>query len=134
MQEKTQTWNDINFTKLLLKDNNIDIIYWDGTNWESETFCTDARSYTGVSPPICSYCKISHFNVNVWWHYWNSRGSFCLLRVPVPQNDCFMEVKLSVFRVHWVSAIALSHLPCEQSVQDFTMRCKQFWCCFYYLL
>ena len=37
------------------------------------------------------------------------RGSFCLLRVPVSQNDCFIEVKLPVFRVHWVSVIALSH-------------------------
>ena len=36
------------------------------------------------------------------------RGSFCLLRVPVSQNDCSMEVKLPVFRVHWVSVIALS--------------------------
>ena len=36
------------------------------------------------------------------------RGSFCFLRVPVSQNDCLMEVMLSVFRVHWVSVIALS--------------------------
>ena len=36
------------------------------------------------------------------------RGSFCLLRVPVSQNDCSMEVELSVFRVHWVSVMALS--------------------------
>ena len=36
------------------------------------------------------------------------RGSSCLLRVLVSQNDFFMEVKLSVFRIHWVSVIALS--------------------------
>ena len=36
------------------------------------------------------------------------RGSFCFLSVPVSQNDCLMEVMLSVFQVHWVSVIALS--------------------------
>ena len=36
------------------------------------------------------------------------RGNLCFLRVPVSQNDCLMEVMLSVFRVHWVSVIALS--------------------------
>ena len=36
------------------------------------------------------------------------RGSLCFLRVPVSQNDCLMEVMLSVFMVHWVSVIALS--------------------------
>ena len=37
------------------------------------------------------------------------RGSFCFLRVRRSQNDCFIKVKLSVFRVYWVSVIALSH-------------------------
>ena len=36
------------------------------------------------------------------------RGSFCFLSVPVSQNDCLMEVMLSVFRVRWASVIALS--------------------------
>ena len=50
------------------------------------------------------------------------RGSFCFLRVPMSQNDCFMKVKLSVFGVHWVSVITLSHHACVQSVQDFATR------------
>ena len=36
------------------------------------------------------------------------RGSFFFLRVPVSQNDYLMEVMLSVFKVNWVSVIALS--------------------------
>ena len=36
------------------------------------------------------------------------RGRLCFLRVPVSQNDCLMEVMLSLFRVHRVSVIALS--------------------------
>ena len=38
------------------------------------------------------------------------RSSFCFPRVPVSQNDCLMELMLSVFRVQClgVSVIALS--------------------------
>ena len=112
--------------KLFLKDIKTDIIYWDSTTRESRIFCIDAQFYTGVSLPICSYCKLLHFNVNVWRHYWNSRCSFHFLRVQVSQNDCFMEVKLSVFDINCVSAIALSRPPSEQSVQDFAIRCENF--------
>ena len=52
------------------------------------------------------------------------RGSFCFTGVLVSQSDCFMEVKLSVFGVHWVSVIALSHPPRDQSAQDFPTRYK----------
>ena len=55
-----------------------------------------------------------------------SRGSFHFLRLPVSQNDCFIEVKLSLFGVHWVIVIALSLPPREQSAQDFVKRCRIF--------
>ena len=54
------------------------------------------------------------------------RDSFSFLRVPLSQNECFMKVKLSVFRVNWVSVIAPSRLSCEQSVQDLLTRCENF--------
>ena len=54
------------------------------------------------------------------------RGSFCFLRVPVSQNDCFMWVKLSVFAVYWVSVIAPWRSPCEQSVQDLATKWENF--------
>ena len=50
-------------------------------------------------------------------------------KVRVSQNDCFMELKLSVFavnRVIRVSVIALSHPPRGQSVQDVATRNKKF--------
>ena len=53
-----------------------------------------------VALPICSYWKHLYFNVNV--------ALLALLRVPVSQNDCFIEAKSSLFRIHWVSVIALS--------------------------
>ena len=37
-----------------------------------------------------------------------------------------MEVKLSVFELHWVGVIVLSHPLCQQSVQDFSMRYRNF--------
>ena len=54
------------------------------------------------------------------------RGSFRFLRVPVSQNGCFIEVKLSVFGVYWVSVIAPSRPPGEQPVQDFATRNENF--------
>ena len=39
------------------------------------------------------------------------RGSFCTVRGPVSQNDCFMRVKLSVCAAYRVSVIALSRPP-----------------------
>ena len=95
-----------NFTKLFLKDVNKDIIYCNKNNWERRTFCSLSFD---VSPTACSYCKPLDFNVNVLRRYvtGTGRGSLCLLRVPLSQNHCFMEVKLSVFRAHWVSVIAL---------------------------
>ena len=54
------------------------------------------------------------------------RGSFCFLRVPVSQNDCFMKVKLSVFGVYWVSVIAPSCPQHVQSAQDLATKCKNF--------
>ena len=54
------------------------------------------------------------------------RDSFSFLRVPLSQNECFMKVKLSVFGVNWVSVIAPSRSPCEQSVQDLLTRCENF--------
>ena len=54
------------------------------------------------------------------------RGSFHFLRVPMLQNDFFMKVKLSVFRVYWVSVIAPSRPPREQSARDLAMKCENF--------
>ena len=125
-EEKTNMeWHFYNFAKLFPKDINTDIIYWDSTNWESQTFCIDVQFYFGVSLPTCSYCKLFYFNVNVWQHIGTCRGSFRFLRVPVSQNDCFMKVKLSAFGVYWISVVP-SHPLCVQSVQDLITRCENF--------
>ena len=53
--------------------------------------------------------------------------SGCVIsKVRVSQNDCFMELKLSVFAVYWVSVIALSHPTRGQPVQDVATRNKKF--------
>ena len=68
---KKTEWHFYNFPKLFLKDNNKDIIYYNSNNWGSLTLSNDAQFYTGVFPPVYSYCKLLDFNVNVWQCYWN---------------------------------------------------------------
>ena len=102
-------WHFYNFTKLFLKAINKVIIYFNSNNWGSRFFCNDIQFDTGVSLPICSYCKLLHFNVIIWRHYWNEKRQRSLPRVPVSQNDCFMEVRLSVFGVELV--LLHYHIP-----------------------
>ena len=45
-------WHFYNFAKLFLKDVTTGIVYWDSTNWESQTFCIDAQLYIFFCPHI----------------------------------------------------------------------------------
>ena len=109
-------WHFYNFTKLFLKDINKVTIYFNSNNWGSRFFCNDIQFDTGVSLLICSYCKLLHFNVIVWQHYWNEKRQ-CSLIIALPQEAVKRQCSL---------VIALPHPPREQSVQDFATRYKNF--------
>ena len=83
--------NFYNFTKLFLKDIKKDIIYCDSNNSESQNFCNDGQFNNVVSPPLCSYCKLLHFSVNVWLVNETGRGCLCFVRVSMSQNDCLWK-------------------------------------------
>ena len=92
---------------------------------ESQTFCTDAQFYIF----FCPHVPAASFYILMWMSgsiIEAGKGSFHILRVPMLQNDCFRKVKLSMFMVYWVSVIAPSRPPREQSAQDLAMKCENF--------
>ena len=118
-------WHFYNFTKWFLKDINKVTIYFKSNNWGSRFFCNDIQFDTGVSLPICSYCKLLHFIVIVWQHCWNEKRQCSLPKSTSVSKWLFHGSKvISVWG--WVSVIARPHPPREQSVQDFATRYKNF--------
>ena len=118
-------WYFYNFTNLFLKGITTDIIYWDSTNWENRAFCIDTQFYIYFHPHVST----ASFYILMWMSasvVGTRGGSFCFLRVPVSQNDCFMRVKLSVFAVYWVSVIAPSRPQRVQSAQDLATKWESF--------